>query len=76
MGYNIKVKNGIAFNLDDPFQFEQYTHICKIPNVSAYVKRLIAMDMMGTWKGSNVSGGVEQLQETVEVNDDLMLGVI
>lgn len=54
MAYNIKVKNGIAFNLDDEFQNEQYNHICKIPNVSSYIKRLIAMDMAGTWRTSEV----------------------
>lgn len=74
MSYNIKVKNGMAFNLDDPFQKKQYDHICKIPNVSGYLKRLIAMDMSGNWQSINKVHPEEI--ETVEVNDDMMLGLL
>lgn len=74
MSYEIKVKNGIAFNLDDPFQLEQYKHLCKIPNVSGYMKRLIAMDMSGSWRASST---YEQPgPESVEVDDNLMLNLI
>lgn len=74
MPHNIKVKNGIAFNLDDPFQLEQYNHICRIPNVSGYLKRLVAMDMMGSWTmQKNASSDVI---EQADVDEDMMLNLI
>lgn len=51
---NIKVKNGIAFNLDDPDQLKLYEHMIKRTNISAYLKRLIQRDMEG-----NVRLGIE-----------------
>lgn len=74
MGYNIKVKNGIAFNLDDEFQKEQYDHICKIPNVSSYIKRLIAMDMAGSWKPALDS--VEDITPLPPSDDSMMLSLL
>jgi hypothetical protein len=74
MAYNIKTKNGMAFNLDDPFQEKMYEHICKVPNVSGYLKRLVGMDMMGTW--TTLPRGIQEEVETVEVSDDMMLNLI
>lgn len=74
MSYNIKVKNGMAFNLDDPFQKKQYDHICKMPNVSGYLKRLVAMDMVGNWQPSATQKQEEV--EMIEVNEDMMLGLL
>lgn len=76
MSYNIKVKNGIAFNLDDPFQLQQYEHICKIPNVSAYLKRLVAMDMMGNWNTTQQSTAIVEEEKPVEVDENMMLNLI
>ena len=70
----MKVKNGIAFNLDDEFQNEQYKHVCKIPNVSGYLKRLIAMDMSGSWTAQTVV--VQPEVETQSVDDTNMLSFI
>jgi hypothetical protein len=75
MSYNIKVKNGMAFNLDDEFQLKQYQHICKVPNVSAYLKRLVAMDMTGTWRTTNAQPQQEEI-EVVNLSDDMMLNLI
>ena len=72
--YNVKVKNGIAFNLDDEFQLEQYNHICKIPNVSGYLKRLIAMDMRGTWSSSPTVSTPEE--EIAALDTDMMLNLL
>lgn len=74
MSYNIKVKNGMAFNLDDEFQLKQYHHVCKIPNVSAYLKRLVAMDMTGTWH--TTAPKQEEEIEVVSLSDDMMLNLI
>lgn len=38
---------GVAFNLDDPDQLQLYEHAKKRTNFSAYVKRLITMDVLG-----------------------------
>lgn len=76
MAYNIKVKNGIAFNLDDPFQLEMYEHISKIPNVSAYLKRLIAIDMTGNWVFTNSVSKNQDEIEIVQADEDKMLQFI
>ena len=36
---------GVAFNLEDPDQKQQYDHTLQFKNFSAYVKRLIQRDM-------------------------------
>jgi hypothetical protein len=36
---------GVAFNLEDPDQKQQYDHTTQFKNFSAYVKRLIQRDM-------------------------------
>jgi len=47
---------GVAFNLDDPDQLALYEHAKKRTNFSAYVKRLITMDILGIQaKQTNVS---------------------
>lgn len=74
MSYNIKTKNGIAFNLDDPHQKELYDHICKVPNVSSYLKRLVSMDLMGSW--STKPKTEEEIEQVAQVNDDMMLSLI
>jgi hypothetical protein len=74
MAYNIKTKNGMAFNLDDPFQEKMYEHICKVPNVSGYLKRLVGMDMMG--RATLPCGIQEEEVEIAEVNNDMMLNLI
>jgi hypothetical protein len=76
MSYNIKVKNGMAFNLDDPFQLQMYEHICKIPNVSSYLKRLVAMDMMGNWAPAHTTISEEPVPEVIECDDNMMLQFI
>lgn len=73
MSYNIKIKSGIAFNLDDEHQLRQYQHLSKIPNVSAYLKRLISMDMAGGWTAQRAPSAETQ---NVEVDDNMMLSLI
>jgi hypothetical protein len=68
--YDVRVRSGIAFNLDDPFQKEQYEHLGKIPNVSGYLKRLIAMDMTGNWVASKEVQKLNSKEINVSVKID------
>lgn len=77
MAYNIVTKNGMAFNLDDPFQDKLYKHMCSVPNASGYLKRLIGEDLMRIEGRLTRHAEPDYVEEdTVEFNDDMMLKMI
>lgn len=55
-----------SFNLDDEHELELYNHASKNSNVSAYLKRLIFLDMVG--RGESLVEPQDDIQ-TVEEDD-------
>lgn len=66
---------GVAFNLDDPDQLKLYEHAKKRTNFSAYIKRLITMDVLGIQAKQTTSTQQEE-QKLDEVDFDNMKGFI
>lgn len=56
-----------SFNLDDEHELELYNHASKNSNVSAFLKRLIFLDMVG--RGEPFTEPQDDIQEVVE--DDM-----
>ena len=71
MAYEIKTA-GVAFNLKNPEEAALYKHLVSRGNQSAYIKRLIYLDMKGVW-------ATEKLQAPIiaeKVDESLMANLI